>query len=532
MTKVINTQRVTHSLPKSLATNREHMQNLAEMLYAMTSPGQWAENLATNNGYKTLKYFRDFNYEKLFPYNDDSFFNEVAYYWEQKGLFQTLFGLTRAQMKSELEQGGLKLVYSSATMSGNKIQMPIATYYNTNLKTEALSKSNSEWTTAFNIQQLMNPGYITYSDISGQRKAWLVRYATGATLCKGSQEAAAFNKYGRLTNCEDVFVYNRDVLNLTMTANALSGTEPMKTVNDATKWNLGDYSGYAFYEHGDILLDENGHHWIVINQAGNPDSQEDIGEKMPFAELVCFEGFDISANRKDVTNLPSHDEAIRGAFRLDMFFTQTGGIFGLKKADKPQWIKDGKYPLWGSSLYNALEFLNVEMRDLFQLIYAQNGDPRQSSHAASIAYSDGTGRLRLMRFIVNNQNVKQDFHFYLWDHYVASPDATTQLYPSYAYDMKSPIYLDNLTDSMYIKLYDTLQPQDRPGRRVDGHRGVGRRREHPARLRLAQEGHRPRHAEDCHTGEPHPAGAPCQPCHPLPQGRVEKHHRGPRPETH
>ena len=37
-----------------------------------------------------------------------------------------------------------------------------------------------------------------------------------------------------------------------------------------------------------ILLDENGHHWIVINQAGNPDSQEDIGEKMPFAELVCF----------------------------------------------------------------------------------------------------------------------------------------------------------------------------------------------------------------------------------------------------
>ena len=452
VTKIINKEKITHSLPKSLSTNREHMQNLAEMLYAMTNPQQWASNLSTNDGYKTLKYFRDFDYKKLFSYNDDSFFFNVSYNWEQRNLFQTLFGLNREQMKAVLNTTGLNLVYSSTTMSGNKILLPIANYNGTNLKTEKLSKTNSEWTTQFDIQQLMNPGYISYTDAVGNKqKAWLIRYATGATLCKGSKKVVS-DKQGPLTNCEDVFVFNKDVLRLDMNKRDLIDTEPDKSNNNPAGWNLNDYSGIAYYEHGDVLIDNNGHHWIVINQAGNPDSGDDIGEKMPFSELVCFEGFDISADKKNVTNLPSREEAIRGAFRLDLFFIQTSSNSAFKSGNKESWKIVGKYNNWGSSCFNALEAANFSIREYFQIIQAQNGDSRQPTHAASITYNDGSGRIRLLRFIMNNQNEKNDIKFYLWDHYVGTPDSTTQLYPSFLYTA-IPIYLEDLTDQNFVNSY-------------------------------------------------------------------------------
>jgi hypothetical protein len=148
-------------------------------------------------------------------------------------------------MKAVLNTTGLNLVYSSATMSGNKILLPIANYNGTNLKTEKLSKTNSEWTTQFDIIQLMKSGYISYTDAVGtDQKAWLIRYATGATLCKGSLETSSFDKFKKLTNCEDVFVYNRDVLQLSMTDKDLKNTAP---------GIFGEAAELGYYTCGDIV---------------------------------------------------------------------------------------------------------------------------------------------------------------------------------------------------------------------------------------------------------------------------------------
>ena len=306
MTKVINTQRVTHSLPKSLATNREHMQNLAEMLYAMTNPRDWASNLSTNNGYKTLKYFRDFNYEKLFPYNDDFFFYKVANGWERKELFNELFGLSREQLAAELRQGGLNLVYSSATMSSNKIQLPVATYKGTNLKTEALTKTGEEWLTQFDIQEQMQYGYITYTDAGGQHKAWLVRYATGATLCKGSQEAASFDKYKRLTNCEDIFVYHRDGAMLKMSENDLKSTAPEEN-NTATVSTNAPKDGLGTYQIGDVVKDEWGNRWACLNGSPySPDYTPTCTDRDAWFISVDFNDIDITGNT--VAGLPKEED--------------------------------------------------------------------------------------------------------------------------------------------------------------------------------------------------------------------------------
>ena len=437
--KTVNGQKLSHTMPKSLGTNKEHMQNLAELVYAMTASETWAINLAAN--YKTLKYFKDFNYEKNFKYHNTAFFANVNEGMPDR-LFQEIFGLTKQQMRQELEQYGLHLIYGSPSMSGNNIILPVAEYAGINMKTAQYYNSSTTWDAAsFNIYALTRNHYISDTRITGGNgKMWVCRYATGATLAKGSAETpATFDKYKRLPNCRDVFVYNADVDNLDL--DNLKNIEPRE--------GIGDFSGTPYYSHGDILQDQYGHRWFVINQAGNPDAGESKGEKSPYSELISFEDFTVSNDRKKATNLPTLKQAIRGAYFLEMFYNQTEHLRGLTKE---QVIQKNWYPQWGSSVFNLLEYCDVQILDLFQRISAQNGNVREPTIAASIAYDDGSGKQRLLRWIRNNQVEGENMYHYLSDLYPASPNATTQFYEQYAYSTL-PIYLQDIASKQMVEAF-------------------------------------------------------------------------------
>ena len=440
VTKIINKEKVIHSLPKSLTTNREHMQNLAEMLYAMTHAQQWASNLSTNNGYKTLKYFRDFNYVQLFKYNDDQFFNDVADNWESRGLFKTVFGLNRNDLTSELNHG-LNLVYSSATMSGNKILLPVATYNGTNLKTETLAKTNSEWTTPFDIQQLMRP-FISYTDAFGvNKKAWLVRYATGATLCKGSKETASYDKYKKLTNCDDVFVFNKDVDHLDM--NNLKNIQP-RVLGD-------DFTGIAHYKLGNVYRDENGHRWFVVYMSGqnkgntlNPDGFPQK-EASAFSELVCFEGLTASADGSHVTNLPTREQAIRGYVWMQNLFS----LNILNITDENLLMTES-----GNIVYNIKEYAGVDLRKIVQTVTSKSGNPRNASQLASVAYQDPqvTNKQPLMRMLYPIDRDNSNPPFYVRTLYVNNPDTLSEIYPLSQFTTER-MYLQDMADAEKVTLY-------------------------------------------------------------------------------
>ena len=245
--KTVSGQKLTHLMPKSICTNQEHMQNLAELLYAMLFPAQWAKNLETNNGYKTLKYFKDFDYKKLFKYHNDSYFRMVDNRWND--FYVAVFGLTAAELREELQTNGLNLIYGTATMSGNNISLPMATFYQTNLKTKVLSKKTSTWDKqSFNIYDLTKNGYAEFTNAAGgTERAWVVRYATGATLAKGSAENPVFDKQKKLPNCSDVKVYNLDVDHLDMSLDALKKTEPRVAgagIDEPTYYHCGDIVRY------------------------------------------------------------------------------------------------------------------------------------------------------------------------------------------------------------------------------------------------------------------------------------------------
>jgi hypothetical protein len=89
---------------------------------------------------------------------------------------------------------------------------------------------------------------------------------------------------------------------------------------------------------------------------------------------------------------------------------------------------------------------------LTQIITAQNGDPRAPSLAASIAYSDpmSSSKQRLMRWVMNNQNSKNDVEFYIWDHYPSQPSATAQKVTDFS---NTSIFLQDIADPNMVARY-------------------------------------------------------------------------------
>ena len=304
--KVVSGQKLTHVMPKSLSTNQEHMQNLAELLYAMLFPAQWAKNLEENNGYKKLKYFKDFDYTKLFKYHNDSYFRMVDSRWND--FYVAVFGLTAAELRQELAANGLNLIYGTATMSSNNISLPIATFYQTNLKTKVLSKKTSTWDKqSFNIYDLTKNGYGEFKNFAGSNeKFWVVRYATGATLAKGSAETPIFDKYKKLPNCRDVYVYNADVANLDMDNLKNIAPAEAKKPSDPTEASNARNDGSGTYLIGDVVQDEQGNRWFCI--AGSP-----FDPNFPFvtdhtAWFVTFDFNGINTSGPVVSGLPNEED--------------------------------------------------------------------------------------------------------------------------------------------------------------------------------------------------------------------------------
>ena len=70
-------------------------------------------------------------------------------------LFQTIFGLSRAELATHVQQKGFAMVYGNATMSGNDITLTVYKYDGANLKTKSSVKSTGRWDyAAFDINQL------------------------------------------------------------------------------------------------------------------------------------------------------------------------------------------------------------------------------------------------------------------------------------------------------------------------------------------------------------------------------------------
>ncbi len=431
---------VKHRLPVNLYTNKEHMQNFAELLYAMFRPADYDANLAKN--YKKLKYFTDFDYVKHYELNSSGFFADQYDNWGLSSNLQGVPNMCKVAMcaysgdiTNALVKGyGISFIYD-VSLKNDAVSMKRKTFYGDNLKTvmdDSFTLSlNGD---AFNIGDYSTEKSATIkapikfpNGVSTDVKCFFVRYKTGKELCKGTQEAAKYDKRARLTNCEDVVVYNQK---MGLDVNDLRTLEPQKAGRVHR----------PHYRLGDVYQDEKGNKWFVVNMSGH------TIERSEYAEFISFDGLEADINKGFVENLPTRAQAVRAYTHLWNIFNAVINVAG----------DDFGNPSGRPACYlNIREYAHVDIRKLFQRTKAYSNDPRQSSQSACVAYYDEANNnfditQHLLRVIVNNQNEANDMTFWVWDSYPQNPSALEQFQRSFT---SQPILLQDVANQAMVDTY-------------------------------------------------------------------------------
>ena len=89
---------VQNYLPTGLGKSTEHMQNAAEMFYAMLHPDAWLNSLA---GGTPPKMFNDFSFKNYYDYHSVYFWKKVCLAWEQQGLFEKVLGVNKTALSND-----------------------------------------------------------------------------------------------------------------------------------------------------------------------------------------------------------------------------------------------------------------------------------------------------------------------------------------------------------------------------------------------------------------------------------------------
>jgi hypothetical protein len=235
--KNINVTR-TYVLPTGLGTSEEHMQNFAEMLFAIFHPKTWYQNVVNyaqgkkNDKLLSLKMFNDFHPSNLM-YHNMFFWNNVRGYWSGESfspyenytrdtdICKKVFGLNFEAMKELIDTEGIYFLYKGYSWpSGNAPTLYQAYYCNaqggtlsnmhqTNLskvKKAVYNKDNPSQDIEFNIATTctMEHPYIVNEKFFGDtHRRFIIRHATGAELAKPQK----FNKDAAISTLKEIYRY-------------------------------------------------------------------------------------------------------------------------------------------------------------------------------------------------------------------------------------------------------------------------------------------------------------------------------------
>lgn len=284
-------------MPTKLGTSKEHMQNFAEMLFAIQNSSDWSYNIQNNSteglfGLGGLPIFHDFHPSKI-KYNNQHFWQEVKDAWVAKDIPSNVLGITPDQMEVLAGDGGdgFKFIYNGYkwnTVTSNGPTLYIAEYKNgqgkksnmhdvtySTYQHDVIYKKKTEQDIDFDITKLLTPNSIciSYSKFFGNNfdggHFWVVRHATGEELGGGR-----YNPQQAIPGFSEVYRYNTvyGVENLLNEPGVSGGTGVVE--NDIQKQNINDdYTGVPYYRFGDVYKDEDGGRWICVwTQRESPES--------------------------------------------------------------------------------------------------------------------------------------------------------------------------------------------------------------------------------------------------------------------
>ena len=225
----------TMYFPTKLGESKEHMQNLAEMVYAILNPGTWESNISSNVDNKKMKMFGDFNKNNL-KYHNKYFWQNVCNGWDKMDIkignstydiWNLLFETEKQYVDEEVNNTarGMKLLYKgySWVKKEKVIHLWQANYtsglgVNCNMHKATFTEprcdlsAKTAWTLDFrqtggnqyNYMKFFNPD----SNNGDTMLRWCVRIATGKELANKKWNG---NVKQAIPGVEEIYRYYRDV---------------------------------------------------------------------------------------------------------------------------------------------------------------------------------------------------------------------------------------------------------------------------------------------------------------------------------
>ena len=202
--KKINVQR-TYVLPTGLGTYEEHMQNLAELLFAIIHPATWDDNVSNyaswdkKNKPTGMRMVHDFHSYNV-KYHSRFFWQNVRNQYYEQRLFEKVFGMSLDDMKQIVDKDGLYLLYNGKTWkTGNAPTLYQAHYFNTpggvnaNMQTKkplsevkkaVYDKNDPSKDIELDVSTctMAKPYYINEKFFGDSHPRFIIRHATAAEL--------------------------------------------------------------------------------------------------------------------------------------------------------------------------------------------------------------------------------------------------------------------------------------------------------------------------------------------------------------
>ena len=190
-------------LPTGIGTNKDCMQNLAEMLYAIVDPETWYDNADKNHtdgmlwGYSGMPIFVDFKKANL-QYHNKFFWKKVALAWKEKGIADKVLGINFDQLTQSINNGGINLLYNGYSW-WSKTSWNCTLYQASYTNGETDNEKNMHHAEYKEIKKNMREidfdcremganmnNYNKFFGFDGKYR-WVVRFATGKELNGGTK---------------------------------------------------------------------------------------------------------------------------------------------------------------------------------------------------------------------------------------------------------------------------------------------------------------------------------------------------------
>lgn len=445
----------TYVFPTGLKNSKEHMQNLAELLYALCYPTQWQENITYYSteglfGPGGLPIFHDFHRDNI-KYNNANFWNNVASKWKENGIDFKVMGTTLDNIAREVSGAGIHFLYKGYswwTSTSNYATVYQAKFVNgqevhanmqtekpyTDQKVQMIYKNQpAKDIKEFNVT---DQKYVIYQDFFGDASPrYIVRYAKGSDLASDGKMPAVDKA---IPGVVEEYRYYSDILPVADVKEHTPEITTDKVVNDPQKQNFNVFSGAGHYTPGSIYKDENGKYWVVMNIAGqgqdlNLPSLEPCKEceAAPLAELISFQG--LEANEAYATNLPNFGQAVRGATFIRHYAAKGRGAFD---SNDEKVVNEMTFAQRMTRHLRYNETIQLNLLDLLQVTKGW-GDERNLTQMFSVAYYEpaealSSGAQHLFRFLYPISLNNACPPYFLWKHYPAKPDQVSTEYTDFS----------------------------------------------------------------------------------------------------